>query len=270
MTGIPLVDTNDAGLITRAFNLGLKVVPNLPHILTLEQLEYWEKNLLGLKEALARGLILPTAEIQSSPAVIVRPPATFKTASTDLDTWLGKMKEFAKTYLKAEFDFGRFVIPAKLSWSSAIPIFVPGGITNRDAVRKALKSQGIAVYEDENVMKYSGSLASDKPTLCLIENSNRPTIGTLGLSSDQLVATGKNWLCLRDYTLAFGLHYFVPRQYLDSKTSTWFPGNRLSCNRVAYGNWDAVSFLLQFYWNNAAFPISDVGARLAIECPLKS
>ncbi len=53
----PLIETNDAGLITRAYNLGLKVVSNIPHILCEEDLSYWETHLPELKEALARGLV---------------------------------------------------------------------------------------------------------------------------------------------------------------------------------------------------------------------
>ncbi len=53
--GTPLVETEDAGLITRAYNLGLKLVPNLPHVLTVEELEYWEQHLGELKDAAISG-----------------------------------------------------------------------------------------------------------------------------------------------------------------------------------------------------------------------
>ena len=57
--GIPLAETGDAGLITRAYNLGLKLVPNLPHVLTLEELEYWERHLGELKNVVTSGVAIP-------------------------------------------------------------------------------------------------------------------------------------------------------------------------------------------------------------------
>lgn len=52
MNGKPLIEKDDPALITRAYNLGLKLVPNLAHILTVEDLEYWEANVSRLKEGL--------------------------------------------------------------------------------------------------------------------------------------------------------------------------------------------------------------------------
>jgi len=52
-----LVETGDVGLISRAYNLGLKLVPNLPHIITLDDLEYWERNIGELKFAVVNGLL---------------------------------------------------------------------------------------------------------------------------------------------------------------------------------------------------------------------
>lgn len=68
MNGKPLIESNDPALITRAYNLGLRLVPNLPHVLTLAELEYWEANVTRLKEGLARGfhLVVPP----------VKPPGT--------------------------------------------------------------------------------------------------------------------------------------------------------------------------------------------------
>ena len=41
MNGKPLiVDMDDARLVARAYNLGMKLVPNLAHVLSEEQLEY--------------------------------------------------------------------------------------------------------------------------------------------------------------------------------------------------------------------------------------
>lgn len=54
-TSTPLIETGDAGLIARAYNLGLKLVPNMPYVLTRESLEYWESHLKNLKAAAIHG-----------------------------------------------------------------------------------------------------------------------------------------------------------------------------------------------------------------------
>jgi len=63
-----LVETGDVGLISRAYNLGLKLVPNLPHVIALDDLEYWERNISELKLAVASGLLSRPA--QANEAVI--------------------------------------------------------------------------------------------------------------------------------------------------------------------------------------------------------
>lgn len=62
MKGTPLVGLKDPALITRAYNLGLKIVPNLPHMLTIEGLCYWENNLGQLKERLEQALLVDPTE----------------------------------------------------------------------------------------------------------------------------------------------------------------------------------------------------------------
>lgn len=62
MNGKPLIESGDAALIARAYNLGLKIVPNLPHVLTRSDLEHWEKNIDKLKEVVRNGMIAPLFE----------------------------------------------------------------------------------------------------------------------------------------------------------------------------------------------------------------
>ena len=208
MSGIPLIETGDPGLIVRGYNLGLKIVPNLLHVLTTEELEYYEVNLPELKNALAKGLKFPQPEVQITQASPV--PVVFKTSDTDLNFWLDKCQEFTKEYLGVVINLReRFAIPAELPWQSVIPVFDPAGLTNRDAAQKALKDFGLTVYEEVDVMKYCSSEASKKPTLHFIQNSIRPDEDTMGMSADQLVTTGKNWLDMRGYTLAFAVHHLA-------------------------------------------------------------
>ena len=52
----------DTPLTTRAYNLGLKAVPNFVKVLGEEQIAYYEKHLDELPAAISRGFILPSAE----------------------------------------------------------------------------------------------------------------------------------------------------------------------------------------------------------------
>lgn len=274
MNGIPLIETNDAGLIARAYNLGLKIVPNFAHVLTLEQLEHYEQNLSELKNALTRVLVVPQQLTQSTSIIAEQKvmPVSFKTADTDLDVWLAIAEKFAKTYLGVEVKLWEtFVIPETLPWQSAIPIFDPGGMTNSDVIQKVLRGSGLATWEEVPVDQYSGSGANGGPTLRFIQSSVRPDADTMGKSPDWLVATQKNWLDPRGYALAFALHHQVTGEWLDPQTFTWFPNNRLSDGWVARGHWDPVRRLwVRFRWGNSDVEHPSGGARLAIQVPLKS
>jgi hypothetical protein len=185
--------------------------------------------------------------------------------------WLDKCQEFTKKYFGMEIDLRkRFAIPAELPWNSIIPVFDPGGITNRDAI-KILKKLKLTIWEEVDVMDYSGSEAKNGPSLHFIQNSVRPDEDTLGnqcMSPDQLVATNKNWLNLRGYALAFGLYYFITQEYLDPQTFTWFPNNRLASGRVAGGLWLPDNCKVRFRWGNPGSRYGGRGARLAMPVSL--
>lgn len=51
-SSLTVVETGDPGLMSRAYNLGLKAVSNLPHVLRVSDLLFWEKNVSLLKAAL--------------------------------------------------------------------------------------------------------------------------------------------------------------------------------------------------------------------------
>lgn len=187
----------------------------------------------------------------------------------DLDWWIAKTEEFTKKFLGVEVDLrDRFAIPTELPWKSIIPVFDPGGLTNRNAIQKALKDLGLAVYEEVDVMKYSGSGANKEPTLRFIQNSILPDEDTMGLSSNQLVATSKNWLDLRGYVLAFGLHHFATGEYLDPQTFTWLPIARLAAGGVANGLWYPDSRKVRFGWDSSDHRNGRSGSRLAMPCTL--
>lgn len=264
----------DTPLIKRAYNLGLKAVPNFVEALGESEIAYYEQHLDQLQAAVRRGFVLPQPEVRPSAIivpepVVVRPPV-FKTADADLNFWLGKCQEFAKKYLGVEVDLGRFAIPAELPWKSAIPVFDPGNLTNRDAVEKVLRAQELTVWEEVDVMKYSGSAANAEPTLHFIRNSIEPDVDTTNQMPDQLVATGKNWLCQRGYALTFGLHHFVTSGFVDVRTWTWFPNNRLASGRVASGGWYPGYREVWFDWCSSVGHDPDMGARLAMPVSLRS
>lgn len=161
-----------------------------------------------------------------------------------------------------------FALPEVLPWKKIIAILLPSGLDNRQAVN-SLRKYGLAKWEETDVNKYSGSKASGKTQLFLMERSVRPTKNTMGNSPDTLVKTDRLWLPLKAYALAFGQYYESTHKYLDAETCTWFPTERLSGGGVAYGYWYPDDRYVRFLWDYADCEDDGMGAREAIEVPLK-
>ena len=257
---------NDTPLTTRAYNLGLKAVPNFVGVLDETRIKYYEDHLDQLPVAVERGFVIPGQKlsVDEDQASLV-----FKVEDTDLDKQLDQAQRFAKEFLGVGIDFRkRFVIPKTVPWPSVLPVFDPGGLTNRDMF-KLLKKLGHNPYEETDVMRYDGSEANKSPTLRLIANSVKPDAWTLtnqGISPNEFLATNKRFLDLRGYGLAFVLRHAIGNDYLDTRTFTWFPENRLADGHVAYGYWNPDYGQVRFYWNYPANRRSNGGARVAISC----
>jgi len=240
-----------------------------------------EKYFLDKKEdvipALRRGFVLPEQKsiatqvtVVSAPTEIVSSPTLFKATDSDLGWWIDKAEEFYVKHLGLSVDLRKmFVLPEELPWQSVIPVFDHGTLTNRDMVDKVLKGRGLAVWEEEDVMKYSGSQALKKPTLHLIENSVTPNEDTMGKSPNGLRRTKKLYLRLRGYGFAMALYHFAKTEYLDPKTFTWFPEDRLHDGYVAGGYWDSRSEEVEFRWGNPDNGDPYGGGRVAIPVPLR-
>jgi hypothetical protein len=214
--------------------------------------------------ALNRGFILPELE---PPTQIITPPTTIEIVEEhDLDWWLAKAQEFAKLRFGVDVDLRkRFVISTQLLWQNAIPVFDPGNLTNREMVDKVLKASSLSVYEEADVMNYTGSEADQGPTLHFIENSVRPNTDTMNKSPNQLRATGANYLRMRGYGLAFALYKFAMGKHLDPETFTWFPEDRLPGGNVACGCWYGGK--VRFCWYSPDYRYSYSGARMAVSVP---
>ena len=225
----------------------------------------------GLQRLIEGKLEIPVGVVMSNWVI----PTMFKTSDTDLDWWLKRAETFARKRLGVKVSLREmFDVPTELPWKSVIPVFDPGGLTNRDMVDKALKAQNLTVYEETDVMGYTGSEANTKPTLILIKNSIRPDEDTLtqtGMSADDLRQTGKPYLRLRGYGLAMGLYYFVKKGYLDPKeTWTRFPEDRLPGGVVALGRWFPLRRRVGFGWGRPGLRRSRGGGRVAMSVSLKS
>lgn len=182
-------------------------------------------------------------------------------------------KAFGLTVKFSEM-FNLSVIPDLLlaiQWTSVLPVFIPQGVDNRQAVNSLVTAGHKKPYESVDVMQYKGSEASDKPNLYLIEHSVRPNADTMGWSPNNLVKTGKRklWLPQKGYAIAQGLHHLVTSKYLDSETFTWFPGETLPGGRSAGGLWRSGLGGVRFDWADSAGECVLYGARLAIPVPLK-
>lgn len=226
--------------------------------------------LIGHLQAATEGRFVLSKKGKETPVIKVVSPPTFKTTNTDLNWWLDKAEAFAKKHLRLKLGLRQqFTIPTELPWSSAIPIFDPGTHDNRGMIH-LLKKLGHDPLEQKDVMRYSGAQKFGVPTLHLIENSIQPNADTMGLSPDQLRATGKQFLRLRGYGLAMALYRFAKAEYLDPQTWTWFPEDRILAESiVAKGGWDVINRQIEFDWEVPSYQKNpNLGARLAISVPL--
>jgi len=257
---------SDTPLTKRAYNLGLKAVPNF-EALDEARIKYFESHLDQIPGAIERGFVLlgQSVKVEEAPVSVV-----YKTADTDLGDWLVKAQDLAREFFGVDVNlFQHFAIPEVIPWPSAIPVFDPGGLTNRNMVKRAFKDLGLSVYEEVDVMSYDGAEANKSPTLQLIANSIKPDAWTLtnpGTSPNQLLATGRRFLRLRSYGLAFALRKFVKNDYLDPETWTWFPEDRLPDGLVANGRWHPDTGEVGFYGFRPGYRHPPHGARVAISC----
>ena len=199
-------------------------------------------------------------------------PQGFKAKETNLAKAILAAEQFTKKVLGERVDLRkRFDFPAEPPWKDVLCVYDPG-FNNRQAVEKALQGQKLTVFEETDLMEYSGCQALSHPTLHIIENSLRPTEDTLGNSAkspDQLNADGRIYLDQRGYALAFGQRYFTSKDYLDPETWTWFPKNRLPSGSVGRGCWDPDDREVRFDWWGSVDVYPRCGARLAIPVTLK-
>ncbi|TAK57997.1 hypothetical protein EPO17_00545 [Patescibacteria group bacterium] len=269
--GTPLLETGDAKLVARAYNLGFKMVANVATTLTVEQLEYWEQNLSGIPDALRKGFGLDQSEQLEAPQAPPPPRPSFVFADTNALKALKEAEDLAEEFFGHRPDLRKqFTMPETLPWKSVIAVYDPGDLDNRATLNKALKAQKCLkdIYEESAVENYSGSEASGKPTLRFIERSEKPTENTMGLSANEMVATKRTFLDLRGYAIAFGTYHKATGRFLDSETWTRFPHNRLRSGKVADGYWDPGCSQVDFCWFVAGLRLSRAGGREAVECAL--
>jgi hypothetical protein len=268
MKSTTLIESGDSKLVVRGYDLGQKISSNLVRVFTLEELEYWEKHLAEIPAGLARFANRLPENIREQKAV--EAITGFKIGETDLFIQLAEAEAFAKKYFGLNVMLaGIFELPETVPWESVLPVFVPVGTDNRN-VCELLKKLGLNTLEEVDVMKCANSEASDKHQLFLINNSERPDKDTMGLSPNRLRKTKKPFLNLRGYGLAMAFYHKTTEWYLDPKTITWFPKDRLPDGRVACGDWYLGYCRARFSWSDPGYERGSRGARLAIQVPLKA
>ena len=155
MSGPTLIQTGDATLVARGYELSNRIGSNLVHVFTKDQLVHWERNLGGLKEALARGFAL---EGFPKPTPVPVPDDTFTLIKTHKFKvpkgyqYEGFLDRFRATH-EAEFVHGynpdltqgNFGYPSKILVAGeqyAVKVF---GIN-----RKMSTAECMALYRGEN------------------------------------------------------------------------------------------------------------------------
>ena len=280
MKGIPLIEINDPALIVRGYNLGLKVAANVPQVLTLEQLEHYERNLPELQDAIRRGLTIPgkpesRIEVAEPPKAPAPEPLILSATGGTFAEWLGA-REKIHTFLTGETVILRdmFVVNDQiLARTDIMPVFRPVGVTNRMALDWKVKLGMNPSYEEDanlgGVMRYRNCEGPEVPQLGFINRSVRPDKNTLGddaKSPDGLLTVhNAKWLNLYGWSDADNLHFLITGQHLDSEeTLTWFPDDRLPGGEgVARGGWFAYDARAYFDWYYGGHCFPRIGARLA-------
>lgn len=282
MNGIPLSQTNDPALITRGYNLGLKLVPNLIHELTVKELEYYERNLSELQDVVRRGLANPKRS-ETRVAETIRSPKEYiilnNTTGPTFWEWLEAREKLHK-FLTGETVILRDMFEVSdelLARTDIMPFFRPAGATNRIALDWKVKLGMKKSYEEVDVMKYCNSEGPKVPELHCINRSIRPDENTLGRNSkspDNLprVIEGTIWTGLYGWSDADNLHYLINGIHLDSgETWTWFPDDRFQGNsRVAVGAWRMGKAQAGFIWYCRDYRDLCIGTRLAKSISLRS
>ena len=220
---------NEATLQKEQLDLLGMVVPHFGVVGSEEAKHYLRtENRNQIPHALKRGFVLPGAiPLQAVPVEV----SGYPIEETDCFQWLNHMEQFAEQRFGMKVDLrDMFPLPVRLPWKAILPIFDPEGFTNRSMVDKALKSQGLRVWEGTNVDEFSGATA-DASRLYLIHRSPTPTPATMGLPPK----FAKHWfagrptrpLHLRGYGIGTGLLYQIEKTFLDPKADTvsWFVEN---------------------------------------------
>lgn len=214
---------------------------------------------------------VPDKVARTETSVSPTPRPSFAFADTNALKAIKEAEDFAEKHFGHRPDLRKqFTMPKVLPWKIVIAVYDPGTLTHRQAMDQALKAQPKlkTVFEEQDLMDYKDAKASGKPTLRFIERSTQPTPDTMNLTADEMVATGRVFLDLRGYIIAFGMYHKVTGHFLDPETWTRFPTSRLPGGYVADGRWGPGSSEVRFYWDYAGHRSSRIGGREAVECAL--
>ena len=224
----------DTPLVKRAYNLGLKVVPNF---LTLseEQIQYYENNLDQIQEAILRGFVIPEKKVITETTRAWREEGNVIYFSVTSDGTTGE--EWIKRLLKKNYrvgDYAKSILRSK--------DFKPTkGVTTEIAVLK-----GMLFTDDERITKKIRIDASNRKLetpnaeiACLIREK---------FTDEEIEAMGLTWIV--------AMHEPI-------KDSDGVP-SLLDAHRSGGGRWlDAYDGRPGFRWDRGfgfAFAVSQVSA----------
>ena len=148
---------------------------------------------------------------------------------TDCFQWFTHAETFATEQFGVTVNLREaFPIPARLPWERILPIFIPAGLTHREMVNKALKSQGLSVSEGANVEEFTGASGDADPHLYLTERTPEPKAGRrLPPKFADIYFEGRQTRPLNfcGYGIGTGLLYKMEKTFLDpcGRTVSWLP-----------------------------------------------
>lgn len=185
--------------------------------------------------------------------------------NAEIFAWLDDWKKFCGEFkLKIELDFDAIkekVLdrPKGFDWV----IYMPSGITSRDAIDKLCKPQ-FKVWEEIPVEQYSLERQPDKPYVILCRANVEPDDVWRGKSADDMSETAIPFLDCRERYMLEAFYYWKKGKHLDITGWTRCPRSRASNGDVACAYWGGARGGFYADWDYPDDRRSRAGGREAV------
>lgn len=155
------------------------------------------------------------------------PPASAESVQRDIDWWISKSEEYTRELFGEKVSLRtKFVFPS-LPWLGAIPVYDPDTLPTVEVLRRTVSLLGIQSWGGPASRHYHGCMPGGRPRLQFTPEGKAPSVETLGKSNLSLKQSGKPYLEIRSYVIAYGLFYSATREFFDLESETGFPCDQM-------------------------------------------